>query len=134
MKKTPVRMSNSVACIHMTFTLVPHKVYFTCMKRTPVCIFSSVECVHMTFTLVPHMTFTFNYDLCAHPRSIRASGTDPWPNRASATDSRRVVLFKIVSSCSTTVVYLGSSTVHVRLDSSTQITLITMCSKHLDMK
>ena len=40
---------------------------YTCMKRTPICISSSVACIHMTFTLVPHkfdftcMDFTFRY-------------------------------------------------------------------------
>ena len=55
---------------------------YPCMKKNPVCIFSLVACTHMTFTLVPHkVSFsckasTFNYG----PYTIRRDRpVDPRP-------------------------------------------------------
>ena len=71
MKRTLVSISSLVACIHMTFTLVPHKVYFTIMD-------------FMLSYGVPHkiyftcMASTSNYGQCR----TRTSATDPRPTRA----------------------------------------------------
>ena len=102
-------LQRSVECIHMTFTLVPHKVHFTCMD--------------FTFSYdVPHKVY-FSYK-ASTGRPVCHNGpttkpcvpielTDPRSNRASRPNRS-----KVVSNNSTTPARLSSSTVYVRSGSS----------------
>ena len=124
--------STLVACIYMTFTLVQHKVNFSCKASST---FNYGPCmIRHTRPVTNPCIRNRDPRPCMHldrdPRPIHASDQNPrWirasanvlrPNRRSAADSRRAKLFKIVSS---------NSSIHVCPYNSTHITLITLCSR-----